>query len=265
VSRGLSSGAPLRRAYYLNRMSQPLEVLFAVAAEIEGAAVREALERRHAQTRIGVETLGVGPDSVERLREVLQRCRPQRIVSPGLAGSLDPLLRAGDVVVVTEWIDADAPERSRTSAGRTAASADLVAETTAALQAAGITVRQAPGVTVDAPLHDADRRRELHRAGAAVVEMEGRRWARLAADFGCEFLSVRVISDDAASRLPLPRHLLLERNGSVRWQRWLQAISDSGQWRHADKELRALFRARREWVQAMAALDAVGRALTNTV
>jgi len=240
-------------------MDDRLELLFAVAAEIEGAALRERLDGDPDLARVELATLGVGASCIEHLRVLLQQRRPKTLVSPGLAGALDPALRPGDVLLIRGWVDPDRPhDRSCDTPPR------LLERARSALRDAGIASHAGDAVTVDAPLHDAARRHGLHRdTGAAVVEMEGRYWAELATAAGVEFLSVRVISDDAATPLPLPRHLLLERSGRIRWDRWLQALAQDGRSERATEELRLLFRARREWVAAMHSLDAVSAALLH--
>ena len=238
-------------------MDAPLELLFAVAADIEGAALRARLDAEPGRTGVDLATLGVGDESTDRLRAMLRERQPRAMISPGLAGALDPALQAGDVVLVRAWVDPEPPHARCASA-----SPRLLERTRAALNAVGIASRTADAVTVDAPLHDSERRQALHRdAGASVVEMEGSRWAKRAAAAGTEFVSVRVISDDAATPLPRPRHLLLERSGRIRWNRWLRALAQDGRSPQAEEELRRLFRARREWLAAMHALDAVGSAL----
>jgi hypothetical protein len=233
-------------------------VLFAVAAEIEGATLREILDRRDPPGSSLVETIGVGTASVARLQQVLERRSPRLVVTPGLAGSLDPTLRPGDLVVIEGWVaqpPAGTPVRS---------AAELVARGEEIARGAGLTPHRGQAITVDAPLHDRERRHRLHRGtGARVVEMEGSHWAAAVHAAGASFLSLRVISDDAATPLPLPRHLLLQRNGRIRWQRWLRAVAEGGTTVSAEAEIRRLFRARREWLLAMHTLDALAGTLAT--
>lgn len=233
------------------------ELLFAVAAEIEGAALRERLEPPGSYPGVELAVLGVGDEGTVQLERLLAGRVPGAVVSPGLAGALDPGLRPGAVVLIERWVAAEPPYP-------TVAEADpaLRARVDAALRAARVPHRSGVAVTVDAPMHDVELRHELHdRAGAAVVEMEGRRWAGVATAARAPFASVRVISDDAATPLPLPRHLLLERSGRIRWSRWLRALAERGVPEDAEQQLERLFRARTEWLRAMASIDAVAGAL----
>jgi nucleoside phosphorylase len=237
-------------------MDTRFEPMFAVAAEIEGVALRERLAQRFEEGCEPV-VVGVGPERAEALGSRLDASAPGAIVSPGLAGSLDPDLRPGDIFLIERWVDPQPPHATIVEAH-----AELTARIAAALRAARLIYASGAATTVDAPLHDPDRRTALHtQAGAQVVEMEGRRWAQIAAAASCPFASVRVISDDAATPLALPRHLLFDLSGRIRWGRWLRALAESGVPDDAERQLERLFRARDEWRRAMAGLEAVADAL----
>lgn len=258
-------------------------LLFVTAAAIEAAVLQRALQGPLArspaeavQSPVLVAGVGRGGDAtvaaalagIDAARDAppdgLAIDRPRAlgtIVAVGLAGGLAPGIEAGEVVLTECWRGAQPPHGDGPRASRRAL--DAVA---GLLRDAGITARRGSGVTVDAPFHDAAARDRLHAAtGALTVEMEGARWASMAAAAGVDFVSVRVISDRADLRLPRPRHELLEATGEVRWQAWRAALRTAPTIPARDRadDLRDLEVARREWIAAMHALQRVGAALAG--
>lgn len=210
-----------------------------------------------AQVRLLVAGVGSAGDSV--LRRALAELRPRSVVNLGYAGALDLNLAPGDAVIGTGWILAPDlepdPDLPRTSG----ALRDWIQ---AALRDRGLVPRIGSLLTVEAPFHDRLERDRIHRrSGALAVEMESARWARLAAAARADFVALRVISDRADLRLPLPRHRLLRPDGTVRWARWLVALAGSGGGRHLRRELERLHRARIDWVAAGRGLQHVCEAL----
>lgn len=147
---------------------------------------------------------GMGRPSAQRAAEaLLAGHRPRWIVSAGFAGALDPTLRRNDVVLPREVVNAegarftidlglpDGSERSGLRTGRLLTS-DAIAATAAA-------------------------KAELRRQhGADLVDMETSAVAALCAERGVRFLSVRVVSDEAANDLPPEASAILGESGGLR-------------------------------------------------
>jgi len=139
---------------------------------------------------------GIGERARAVAAAVLDVVRPDAVLSTGVAGALDPGLRAGDVVlcetVVSGSGSRDQPVRSDAGLLEAAASA-----------AAGLRVRRGRSLTVDAIVGDPAAKAELRLAtGADAVEMESY-WVGLTAqERGLPFLAARAVLDAAADVLP---------------------------------------------------------------
>lgn len=241
----------------------------AVPAELRGFAALLQLELVAGEVcvggdgnrRIGLLVAGIGRRGDALVEESLGRLQSGVVVNVGVAGSLDPALSAGSVVVVDRWHDAEPPHPIAVEANQS-----LRQRLGGLLREAGIPYLDGSAVTVDEPLHDPARRDRLHAAtGALVVEMEGAVWARLAADAGATFAGLRVVSDHADRDLPddalglMDRDRLLTAEGEPR-----ASLRVAGGRSSAPAELhrvRRLRRAGRKWASAQEALDAVASAL----
>lgn len=251
----------------MGSIAQPVLIVTAARVEarpfltggVEAAGPRGCFRLGGAGADVNLLVAGVGSAGDPVLQRTLAELRPRSVVNLGYAGALDPNLAPGDAVIGTGWIlapdlDPD-PELPRTSGA-------LRVWIQAALRDRGLVPRIGCLLTVAAPFHDRFERDRIHRrSGTLAVEMESARWARLAAAAGADFVALRVISDRADLRLPLPRHRLLRPDGTVRWARWLGALARSGGGRHPHRELEQLRRAQVDWVAAGRGLQHVCAAL----
>jgi hopanoid-associated phosphorylase len=164
-----------------------------------------ALEARIASGP-GVVTLCSGGDP-KRLRSLLATADPRgvrAVISFGLAGGLDPALRAGDIVIASHVV----------SGGTSSATDKTLLASFAGSLARG---RVAPRCVVgwDLVVADPAEKAAMHRAGAHAVDMESHVAADFAAAHRLPFGVVRVICDPAHRSVPPFAQFALEANGRV--------------------------------------------------
>ncbi|MCC0809513.1 phosphorylase [Methylobacterium sp. W2] len=144
----------------------------------------------------GVEAVGAG-GSPQRLRALLDLRREggcRAVISFGIAGGLDPLRVAGDVVIATAIV---------TEAGRRETDAALRDALHSALSRTDLTTLSADLAGVDAAVLSVAAKTDLHaRTGAAAVDMESHVAAEFAARHGLPFAAIRVVCDPADRALP---------------------------------------------------------------
>jgi len=140
-----------------------------------------------------VET-GVGPRRAARtVRRHLRAGTPDVVLNLGLGGGLAPGLRAGDVVLVTGWVDGPPSHPGWTRA------------LSRRLERAGLRYTEGPALTVGRPLWQPQQKHEAReRTGAALCEMEGRAVAEACGAAGVPVAAVRVVLDPADRRLERP-------------------------------------------------------------
>jgi len=131
---------------------------------------------------VPVERCGMGPAKVRQWLPRLAEINPAVVAVVGVAGGLDPSLRAGDVVVATEVRD-DKGRRVLRSA------APLVAE----LRRQGLTVRTGPIVSTDHIVGGVDERQRLAATGAIAVDMESAEIVRALSDTADPSLPIAVV------------------------------------------------------------------------
>ena len=165
-----------------------------------GIVVGLAAEARIAR-RSGclIETGGGTPDGARAAARRLLARNVTTLVSFGLAGGLDPLLRPGDVIV-PEWVIT----RDHRIATDPAFNASIGGPTPHALLGAdGI------AVSVD------DKRRAWLTTGCAAVDLESGAVALVAEEAGRPFAVLRAICDPAERDLPPAALAALDRRGAI--------------------------------------------------
>jgi adenosylhomocysteine nucleosidase len=203
-----------------------------------------------AEARIAVTTdvgMIVGAGRANRLEADLEAAIAQgarRLLSFGVAGALDPRLKAGDLVVAHSVRDGQ-NRLSCDSAWRTAITRRLQRSSLRALQAQSsvLTFRRDPTLSssfglfrfdrksgwrpiaetggadiagVDVPLADVAGKASLFAsAGAAAVDMESAIVARAARRHGLPFAILRVIADPAQRPLPSSALVAMRADGEV--------------------------------------------------
>ena len=136
---------------------------------------------------------GVG---VKRARNganyVLQKFKPELIISAGLGGALRDGLRVGDIIVGQWVLSLKRNERKRLFCDINRLSMDFMK--------GGI-------LTENSFIHDPDEKRRLyHQTGALSVDMETWGVVEAAEVYGRPVISIRSISDDNRVELPDMRH-----------------------------------------------------------
>jgi adenosylhomocysteine nucleosidase len=189
---------------------------------------------------------GPGRSAARRATEaLLAGHRPRWIISAGFAGALNPAYARNDMIVPTEVVDIDGGRHG------------IAPPPAVALRA------KHPGgrlLTVDRVVVRSSEKEALRQAHQAdLVDMESSAVAALCAERRAQFLSIRVISDDAHSDLPREVSSLLNRKGSYRvgaalrsvWQR-PSSVKDF--WRLYEHSLEAADRLARFVVQSLGEL-----------
>jgi adenosylhomocysteine nucleosidase len=137
---------------------------------------------------------GIGRDAAERAARSLVDAGVASLMTFGMAGGLDPALKAGSVVLPCELIAADG---SRFAASRSWR--ERVAAAVSPLRAVSAGNLLSSARAIDTP---ADKSAAFRATGAAAVDMESAAVAAIASLHNLPFIAVRVIVDTAADTLP---------------------------------------------------------------
>jgi nucleoside phosphorylase len=206
---------------------------------------------------------GMGRRGDKTFSDAIHDLQPEAVINVGIAGALDKKHAAGSTWAVQEWRDPLHPHT--TTAHSDTALLEKVLRT---LKEASIPCKRAIAVTVDEPLYDVTIRDRIRSgSGAHLVEMEGSVWAKIAAENGVPFASVRVISDHADRPLPGPtsraarRAWMAQDSTTTRKSRLSLALIASAAWLKPRKQLRELKEAGDGFSKAVDALDNVAHAL----
>jgi adenosylhomocysteine nucleosidase len=155
-------------------------------------AADASLERLADGTLVAV--TGIGAARATAGAEALRVAGAQALLSFGMAGGLDPALRAGDVVLPAEVVTPQGAAYATSAQWR----AQLYE---AARHSGGATCGRL--VTSDSPVLDRPAKEALFRAsGAVAVDMESAAVGRVATDAALPFMALRAVIDPAAASVP---------------------------------------------------------------
>ena len=168
----------------------------------------------------------------EAAAETLARQGVHGLLSFGLAGGLDPALRAGDIVVAQSVLEGD---RLTLTDPHLSARFGVPAGTLLA----GSAVAAEAG----------EKQRLFEQTGALAIDLESGAVARVAARHGLPFAVLRAICDPAGRTLPPAALVALDQTGAIGFLRVLAALA-----RHP-RQVPALIALARDAAAARAALQ----------
>jgi adenosylhomocysteine nucleosidase len=137
---------------------------------------------------------GIGRVAAEAGARALVEAGVSALMTFGMAGGLDPALKAGSVVLPCEMISADGTRVAASRSWR-----ERVAAAVSPLRAVAEGNLLTSAYAIDTP---ADKAAAFHDTGAAAVDMESAAVAEIASHHNLPFIAVRVIVDTAADTLP---------------------------------------------------------------
>ncbi|MDO9071588.1 MAG: hypothetical protein Q7V36_08740, partial [Deltaproteobacteria bacterium] len=145
---------------------------------------------------------GMGAAAARRAGETLvERCRPELLVSVGFGGALTPGLAAGDLVLgETFWHYS--PDTRELKAGPQPVAPRPLPLLCAALKQAGLTTVTGSLVTTSRIIHKGRQGEPLAGLPRPVLDLETGALAELAAAQDLAFLSLRAITDGPAEEIP---------------------------------------------------------------
>jgi adenosylhomocysteine nucleosidase len=148
---------------------------------------------------------GTAPGAADAARELVAQ-GATALLSFGLAGGLDPALRAGDVVIPSYFlIDGSRLPTDPTLLGKTDGGTLLCGE--------------------NAVASAAEKRHLFEMTGAAAVDLESGAVALVALEHGLPFAALRAICDPAARNLPPAALVALDAGGAIGFLRVLRSLS----------------------------------------
>jgi len=188
---------------------------------------------------------GIGFAAAARAARALVEAGVAALASWGMAGALDPALRAGSIFLPNEVISAD---------GKSLPTAGHWRERLAAALAAQQPLARGKLLSSSHAVAAVAEKEAIFRAtGALAIDMESLAIAQIAAAQGLPFIAVRVIVDTA--RDELPRAVVeASRTGQVQTWRLVRALA------LAPAEFAAVIRLARQYRMARRSLIAVTRA-----
>jgi len=179
---------------------------------------------------------GLSAKLAEKIAAAIAEKRPRGIISIGIAGALDPVLKVGDCLVAREII---------AEGERFASHPDWSAALLRALPGAHHADFYGSEVIV---MEGGEKRRLRETTGAMAVDMESHVAARVAAAHGLPFAAVRVVSDTTHADLPPAFLNCMKPDGGINYAAITKSILSD------PRQLPALMRTAREVEAAFASL-----------
>jgi adenosylhomocysteine nucleosidase len=233
----------------LDAPAEDTKVGVVAALESEARTLGPAVRRRDGLSRLSDGALlavsGMGGPLAALAARRLVDAGAAALMSFGLAGGLDPTLRAGTVVLPSEVISRGGARFSTSTAWREQLSA-AIAKQRAVAGGTLLTSESAIAAV-------ADKAAAFRETGAVAVDMESLGVAEVAAAHGLPFIAVRVIVDTAADVLPRAV-MAASRGGRVNIRRLIGGLAA------APLDLIALIRLARAYRAATRSLTAVAGA-----
>lgn len=197
----------------------------------------------------GVFTVCAGGDPF-RLKTLLDELDPdgfRAVISFGLAGGLDPILRPGDLVIADQIISGERAQQ---------ASPALIGALQSALSVGGAKPSRSSLAGVDATVMDPASKAALRAAtGASAVDMESHVVAAFAAGANLPWGSLRAICDPASRALPPLATTGLKPDGGIDFAATLKSVARD------PSQIPALIRTGLDTTIAIAALRRARRLL----
>ncbi len=202
-----------------------------------------ASEARHLRPSAAtwVMTTGMGSSAASEGARALIAAGAKALASWGMAGGLDPSLRAGAILLPTEVAGPDGRVHPCDAGWRERLSTQLGARSGRLVSAA----KSVGSVEDKAEL--------FRRTGAIAVDMESAAVAQIAEQHGLPFLAVRVVVDSAADVLPRAVTAAANSEGHLQIWRLIGALA------LAPKELPALIRLAQRYRAANRSLATIAR------
>jgi len=188
---------------------------------------------------------GVGPEAGAAAARELVAAGVSALVSWGMAGGLDPALRAGSLMLPAAVMSSDGAVLPT--------SAPWCRRLGEALGARGEAARGTLLTSARAIASVAEKERLFRATGAAAVDMESFAIAQVAAAHGLPFIAVRVIIDAAHDAVPRSVLAAMDRCGEVQILRLLAALA------RAPADLIALLRLAQRYRAAGRTLQGIAR------
>jgi len=152
--------------------------------------------------RVQVWLTGIGRrNAAENIRDALARVQPERVVSAGFAGGLNPRLKCGDVVYEQNFDAGFGRELEELGA-----------------QPAKFHCHRRVAITVE------EKSALWRETGADAVEMESSVIRTICREFKIPSATVRVISDDARQDLPLDFNALMTSDDRINYGKLMWAV-----------------------------------------
>ncbi len=211
-------------------MQPKLGLVIALASEGRSLLGRGAW-RRHNGVKVRVHQLqddlmliatsaGIGTEKAQMAANDLISSGVSALASVGLAGGLDPELKAGDIVIASDVLHIDADHT--VGPWRAWGSAQAVK----ILRSEGFAVRSGTLLTTEQEMLTCDRKESLFKQHQALtVDMESAVVARIAHQVQIPFFGLRAVCDPADQTVPEELFRCLDANGHIHISSVLQNLT----------------------------------------